>query len=79
MKAVKSFFSICIIVLLVIFAVQNFDSTTIDFFNWSITLPLAITIVVIYVLGMLTGGMLWSAIKRAVKSPKKDLGTADTE
>lgn len=64
MKFIKPFALVVIVLLFLIFAIQNFESVTITLFNWSIKLPLVITAIVIYVLGMLTGGLLKSGLKR---------------
>ncbi len=67
MKQVKLFFSVILFLLFIVFTFQNFENVTISFFKWSITLPLAITALGLYVLGMLTGGLLWSGLKKLTK------------
>ena len=47
-----------------ILAFQNFESVTISFFKWSVTLPLIITVIGTYILGAFTGGMLFSMLKK---------------
>ena len=44
-----------------IFAVQNLQTVTIAFLGFSVSLPLALQAIVIYLLGMATGGSLWSS------------------
>lgn len=46
-----------------LFKIQNLDTVTVSLFSASMTLPVSILIVGVYVLGMLTGGMLWSLLK----------------
>jgi lipopolysaccharide assembly protein A len=62
-------FHIAVIVVLaaamVTFAVQNFQSVTVTFTNFRISAPLAVLIIVIYVLGMATGGSLWALLRWA--------------
>ena len=53
-------------IIVLAFAVQNFQSTTISLFHWNITAPLAVIIVIVYVLGMLTGGSMMSLFRWAV-------------
>ena len=53
-------------IIVLAFAVQNFQSTTISLFHWNITAPLAMIIVIVYVLGMLTGGSMMSLFRWAV-------------
>jgi hypothetical protein len=44
---------------------QNFHGVTFSFLNLSLTMPLAILIAVIYVMGAATGGSLWGLIRWA--------------
>ena len=48
-----------------IFAVQNLQTVTIAFLGFSVSLPLALQAIVIYLLGMATGGSLWSLLRRS--------------
>jgi putative membrane protein len=48
-----------------IFALQNLQSVTVAFLGISFTWPLAILFVVVYLLGMATGGGAWSLIRWA--------------
>lgn len=50
---------------LLIFAFQNLQSVSVAFLGFSITLPLAILFIVIYLLGMATGGSLVSLVRWA--------------
>jgi uncharacterized integral membrane protein len=70
MKQFKIFLLALIVIIFVVFAVQNFENVTIKLFNWGIKLPLAITTVVIYILGMFTGGLLWSNLKKLTTHPE---------
>lgn len=48
-----------------VFAVQNLQSVTMSFLGFSLRLPMALMAVVIYLLGMATGGSLWSLLRRS--------------
>jgi putative membrane protein len=48
-----------------IFAVQNLQTVTIAFLGFSVSLPLALQAIVFYLLGMATGGSLWSLLRRS--------------
>lgn len=48
-----------------IFALQNLQLVTAAFLGFSFTAPLALLFVVIYLLGMATGGSAWSLIRWA--------------
>ena len=68
--------TVVLIAVTLIFAVQNFQSVTVSFLNFRISSPLAILVGVIYVLGMLTGGGLWTLMRWAYEGsmPAKGSG-----
>ncbi len=70
MRIVKKIFLILFVILIVIFSVQNSQTITIAFFNWSVKLPVSLIIILIYILGMTTGGIISSVI-RTLAEPKK--------
>jgi putative membrane protein len=49
--------------LVLLFKFQNLETATISFLSASITLPLSILVLAIYVLGMLTGGCLLALLR----------------
>ena len=52
---------------IVIFAVQNFQITAVSFLNFRISAPLAVLMVLIYLLGMVTGGSAWALCRWALE------------
>ena len=58
-------------IIVLAFAVQNFQSTTISLFNIKMSAPLAVVVAVVYLLGMLTG---W---KRRVAVPVGRVGCGE--
>ena len=46
-----------------LFKFQNLETATVSLFSASITLPLSILVIAIYVLGMLTGGCLLALLR----------------
>jgi lipopolysaccharide assembly protein A len=50
---------------LLIFAAQNFQTVTVYFLTFKMSAPHAVLIVVIYILGMVTGGRLGTLIRQA--------------
>lgn len=60
---------------MLLFAVQNFQSVTVSFLTTRINTPLALLIVLVYVLGMLTGGSLWALMKWALEEARHKAGT----
>lgn len=78
MKQFKTFLLALIVIIFVVFAVQNFETVQIKLFSWGVSLPLALLTVAIYILGMFTGGLLWSNLKKLAKheeeGAKKETG-----
>jgi uncharacterized integral membrane protein len=56
-----------------ILAVQNLQSVTVSFLGFVLTLPLVLVIVLIYVLGMITGSSLWSLVRWAAHGIKQPM------
>ena len=50
----------------VVFVVQNFAIVTVSFLGFSARAPIALIVALAYVLGMATGGSLWSLIRRSL-------------
>jgi putative membrane protein len=49
-----------------LFAIQNFEIVTLTFLGFSARTPLALLVVIIYVLGMATGGSLFALLRRSI-------------
>jgi uncharacterized integral membrane protein len=56
---------------MLIFALQNFQSITVSFLGFSVNAPLAILVVIIYLLGMATGGSAWALMRWAWRGSKR--------
>jgi lipopolysaccharide assembly protein A len=56
---------IVFVVAIIVFAGQNFQITTVSFLGFSVRAPLALLAVIIYVVGMVTGGSLWAMLRRS--------------
>ena len=54
-------------VAVLVFTFQNFPSVTVVFLSIRITLPLALLVPIVYVLGMLTGGVLWALLRTSYR------------
>ncbi|MGB9367216.1 MAG: hypothetical protein WCE79_14505, partial [Xanthobacteraceae bacterium] len=48
-----------------IFALQNFQSVTFSFLRLQLSVPLALLVIIVYVLGMVTGGSVWALVRWA--------------
>ncbi len=55
-----------------IFAFENLEIVSVDFLWFSIRLPLALLVVVIYIVGMVTGSNLWALICRLVTGARRN-------
>jgi lipopolysaccharide assembly protein A len=55
---------------LLIFAGQNFETVTMTFLGFSARAPLALLAVIFYLLGMVTGGSLWSLLRRSLQGAR---------
>ncbi|HSM22696.1 MAG TPA: LapA family protein [Rubrivivax sp.] len=49
------------------FKFQNLETVTVQFLSASVTLPLSVLLLGMYVLGMLTGGVVWSLIRNSMR------------
>ncbi len=53
-----------------IFAWQNLGPVTVSFLGFRITAPLAVLVVIVYVLGMATGSSAWALVRWALRGSK---------
>jgi uncharacterized integral membrane protein len=56
---------------LIIFVFQNTQSVDISFLAVGATLPLAILVLIVYVLGALSGGSLYALLRRSVAGSRR--------
>jgi uncharacterized integral membrane protein len=49
--------------IIILFKVQNLESVTVSLFAASVTLPVSVLVLLIYLLGMLTGGFLLALVR----------------
>ena len=49
--------------IIILFKVQNLESVTVSLFAASVTLPVSVLVLLIYILGMLTGGFLLALVR----------------
>jgi uncharacterized integral membrane protein len=54
-----------------VFAVQNFQIVTMAFLSFSVRLPLALLAVVVYLIGMATGGSLLALLRRSFEASRR--------
>ncbi|MBR7631065.1 hypothetical protein KAT72_19100 [Aeromonas popoffii] len=73
----RYFYAVLIIVItttVLLFKIQNIGLITISLLNMSLTLPASLLIVGVYVLGMLTGSVLWSLLSGLLKAAMRKPG-----
>lgn len=58
------------VVLIVVFAIENFQTVTMSFFGWAISVPMVLQVAVVYLLGMATGSSLLSLLRRSLEGAK---------
>jgi putative membrane protein len=67
-------FHLAVIVVLafvtLVFALQNFQNVDVSLFRLGIQVPLALLIVIIYVLGAATGGSLLALLRRSIQGAR---------
>jgi lipopolysaccharide assembly protein A len=56
---------------LIIFVLQNTQSVGISFLALGVTLPLAVLVFVVYVLGALSGGSLYALLRRSFAGSRR--------
>ena len=56
---------------IVIFAAQNFQSVTVSLLRVSASIPLALLVAIIYLLGAVTGGSLLALLRRSIAGARR--------
>jgi len=60
--------------LVLLFKVQNLESVTVSLFAVSLTLPVSVLVLLIYGLGMLTGGFVLALLRTWVQGATRKTG-----
>jgi uncharacterized integral membrane protein len=69
MRARRIFYialAVAITALVVLFKIQNLSSVTVSLFSVSVTMSTAILVFLVYVLGMVTGGLVLTLLRAVV-------------
>ena len=72
MKTLKTILVILRVIIALCFAFQNFQTVDISFYKWNAEMPLSLAILGIYIFGALSGGILFSLLKKIVTLDKKN-------
>jgi lipopolysaccharide assembly protein A len=63
--------AICLLAITtLVFAIENMEVVSVDFLWFGMRLPLAVLIVVVYIIGMATGSSFWGLIRRSVRGAR---------
>jgi len=57
--------------LVLLFKIQNLQLVTVSLLSASFTLPVSVLLVLIYVLGMLTGGFLFALVRTWIRGARQ--------
>ena len=64
MRIIKTILLLLLIGVAVIFIVQNLETVQLSFLKWSVTIPLSFATAIIYILGAISGGLVFSLLKK---------------
>src|SRR5262245_44739787 len=67
MRFVYLLFLVALLAVIGIFAWQNREGVTVQFFDWRVAGPLSLIIAAVYILGMLSGSFLIGAMRRSYR------------
>jgi uncharacterized integral membrane protein len=67
MRVVYAFALVVILAAVVVFAWQNDERAALRFLHWSVSLPMALFIAIVYVLGMVSGWSVFGFLKRSIQ------------
>lgn len=67
MRVIYTVILILFVAAIAVFCVQNMETVSVAYLDWSASLPLPLLTLIIYVLGMLSGGTLLSLLRRSLR------------
>lgn len=71
MRWLNTIVIVALVAAILIFAFQNLQTVTVSFLGFSISAPLAVLAIVIYLLGMATGGSAWALVRWAWEGSRR--------
>jgi len=60
--------------IVILFTLQNFQSATVSILSMGMTLPLSLLVLLVYVLGMLTGGLALALVRSWIRGATQRRG-----
>jgi putative membrane protein len=67
MRYIQAFVFLAFLLACGVFAAQNTGVVTVNFLAWNLSQPVALLVVVVYVLGMLSGGTALAFMRRSFR------------
>ena len=67
MRYLQAIIFVALLVVTLIFAVQNTGMITVSFLNWKLSQPAALFLVVVYILGMLSGWTVLAFVRGSLR------------
>lgn len=64
MRIIRTILLVLFIGAIVIFTFQNIETVKLSFLKWHLDIPLSIASVSLYILGAISGGLLFSMLKK---------------
>lgn len=64
MRLLKTILLLLFIAAIVLFAFQNMETVKLSFLNWHLEIPLSFASASIYILGAISGGIVFSMLKK---------------
>ncbi|SDG38718.1 LapA family protein [Psychroflexus sediminis] len=64
MRTLKSILLLIIIIAATIFIFQNMETVSLKFIIWQLEIPLSAASILLYVLGAVSGGLIFSMLKK---------------
>lgn len=68
MKRISTVLSVILLIAMVVFAIQNLESVDVQFLVFSLSMPKILLILLIYLLGMVSGWGLLDVLKKAFQN-----------
>jgi uncharacterized integral membrane protein len=66
MRLLKTILLLLLIGVAVIFTIQNMEMVKLSFLNFHIEIPLSFASIAIYILGAISGGLIFSLLKKLI-------------
>ncbi|MGE3821635.1 MAG: LapA family protein [Isosphaeraceae bacterium] len=67
MRVIYTIFLFIILGAIGLFALQNFQTITLKFANWSISCPVPLLVIIVYLLGMVSGWTVLGLMRRSIQ------------